>query len=153
MAEESREEKLNRKWQDQLQELRVMQTGAQLTAGFLLTLPFQQPTFDHLSDFQKTIYLLLVALAGFTVLVVVAPVAVHRRLTGEDIKERVVVTAHKCLLVAMLCLALLVAGMLTLIFSVVVSTTTGVVVGLVSLLAAAGLLLVLPGLLSRRDDD
>ncbi len=153
MAEESRTEKLNRKWQDQLQELRVMQTGAQLTAGFLLTLPFQQPTFDHLSDFQKGLYLALVALAGFTVLVVVAPVAVHRRLTGEDIKERVVVTAHKCLMVAMLCLALLVSGMLTLIFSVVLSTTLGVLVGGVSLLIAVALLVVLPQLLSRDDDD
>ena len=152
MAEESRTEKLNRKWQDQLQELRVMQTGAQLTAGFLLTLPFQQPTFDHLSDFQKGLYLALVALAGFTVLVVVAPVAVHRRLTGEDIKERVVITAHKCLLVAMLTLGLLVAGMLTLIFSVVLSTTTGVVLGAITLVLEAGLLVALPELLSRRGD-
>jgi uncharacterized membrane protein YiaA len=152
MAEESRTEKLNRKWQDQLQELRVMQTGAQLTAGFLLTLPFQQPTFDHLSDFQKGLYLTLVTLAGFTVLVVVSPVAVHRRLTGEDIKERVVITAHKCLLVAMLTLGLLVAGMLTLIFSVVLSTTTGVVLGVITLVLEAGLLVALPELLSRRGD-
>ena len=34
-------EKLDRKWGDLLQEPRVMQTGAQLTAGFLLTLPFR----------------------------------------------------------------------------------------------------------------
>ena len=152
MAEESRTEKLNRKWQDQLQELRVMQTGAQLTAGFLLTLPFQQPTFGKLTDFQTGLYLGLVALAGLTVLVVVAPVAVHRRLTGEDIKERVVVTAHKCLMIAMACLGLLVSGMLTLIFSVVLTTTTGVVVGVLSLVIASGLLVVLPQLLSRDDD-
>jgi uncharacterized membrane protein YiaA len=151
MAEESRTEKLNRKWQDQLQELRVMQTGAQLTAGFLLTLPFQQPTFDHLSDFQKGLYLALVALAGFTVLVVVSPVAVHRRLSGEDVKERVVKTAHVCLLVAVVSLALLIAGMLTLIFSVVLSTTVGVVVGAIALVLETGLLIVLPQLLSRDD--
>ena len=151
MAEESREEKLNRKWQDQLQELRVMQTGAQLTAGFLLTLPFQQPTFDHLSDFQTGLYLVLVALAGLTVLVVVTPVAVHRRVTGEDIKERVITTAHRCLLVAMLSLAALVAGMLTLIFSVVLSTTVALVVGCVALALEAGLLIAIPELLSRKD--
>jgi len=152
MSEESRDEKLNRKWQDQLQELRVMQTGAQLTAGFLLTLPFQQPTFSHLTTFQTTVYLALVALAGFTVLVVVSPVAVHRRLTGEDVKERVVITAHKCLRVAMLCLALLVSGMLTLIFSVVLSTTIGVIAGAASLLVAAAALIALPQLMSRDDD-
>ena len=45
--DETREERLDRKWGDMLQELRVMQTGAQLTAGFLLTLPFQ-PKFPGL---------------------------------------------------------------------------------------------------------
>ena len=38
---ESPQEKADRKWGDILQELRVMQTGVQLLAGFLLTLPFQ----------------------------------------------------------------------------------------------------------------
>ena len=42
----------DRKWDDLLQELRVMQTGAQLTAGFLLTLPFQ-PRFADLDDFAS----------------------------------------------------------------------------------------------------
>ncbi|MET0953569.1 MAG: DUF6328 family protein, partial [Aeromicrobium sp.] len=56
---ESAEERLDRKWGDILQELRVMQTGAQLTAGFLLTLPFQ-PSFDDLDSFQRGLYLVLV---------------------------------------------------------------------------------------------
>ena len=33
-------ERLDRNWQDILQELRVIQTGVQLLSGFLLTLPF-----------------------------------------------------------------------------------------------------------------
>ena len=40
-----------------------MQTGAQLTAGFLLTLPFQQ-TFASLDRFQKGLYLFLVLVAA-----------------------------------------------------------------------------------------
>ena len=40
---ETDEEQADRKFADILQELRVMQTGVQLTAGFLLTLPFQRP--------------------------------------------------------------------------------------------------------------
>lgn len=39
--DETPAEQQDRKWVDQLQELRVMQTGVQLIAGFLLTLPFQ----------------------------------------------------------------------------------------------------------------
>ena len=37
---ETRNEKQDRNWDDLLQELRVMQTGTQIIAGFLLTLPF-----------------------------------------------------------------------------------------------------------------
>src|SRR5439155_6937869 len=39
---ESPTERLDRNWNDILQELRVVQTGVQLLTGFLLTLPFQQ---------------------------------------------------------------------------------------------------------------
>src|ERR1041385_6342043 len=92
--DETEEERVDRKWNDLLQELRVMQTGAQLTAGFLLTLPFQQ-SFGSLDDFQKDLYLVLVVLAALTTAVVVAPVAVHRKLSGLHVKERAVTTAHR----------------------------------------------------------
>jgi hypothetical protein len=38
---ETFEERLDRNWMELLQELRVLQTGVQLVAGFLLTLPFR----------------------------------------------------------------------------------------------------------------
>lgn len=38
---ESAIQKLDRNWMELLQELRVLQTGVQILAGFLLTLPFQ----------------------------------------------------------------------------------------------------------------
>ena len=38
---ETREEQLDRNWMELIQELRVLQTGVQILAGFLLTLPFQ----------------------------------------------------------------------------------------------------------------
>ena len=48
---ENASERLDRKWIELLQELRVAQTGVQILAGFLLTLPFQQ-RFKELDDFQ-----------------------------------------------------------------------------------------------------
>ncbi len=39
-TEENRRAELDRNWADLLRELRVTQTGIQLLAGFLLTLPF-----------------------------------------------------------------------------------------------------------------
>src|SRR6476646_7246074 len=92
--DETEEERLDRKWNDLLQELRVMQTSAQLTAGFLLTLPFQQK-FASLNTFQHGLYLALVVLAALTTAMVMTPVAVHRRLSGQHIKERIVDTGHR----------------------------------------------------------
>ena len=46
---ESAVEKLDRNWMELLQELRVLQTGVQILAGFLLTLPFQS-RFETLDE-------------------------------------------------------------------------------------------------------
>ena len=40
--DESAADRLDRNWNELLQELRVMQTGVQILSGFLLTVPFQQ---------------------------------------------------------------------------------------------------------------
>lgn len=136
--DESEDERLDRKWNDLIQELRVMQTGAQLTAGFLLTLPFQS-TFADLSAFQVRLYLTLVLLAAVTTALVMSAVAVHRRLSGEDVKEKVVVAAHRITIGVLLTISLLITGMVLLIFDVVLGSPwsliwTGVVSGVVVLL-------------------
>ena len=149
--DESEVERLDRKWGDLLQELRVMQTGAQLTAGFLLTLPFQD-RFASLDDFQRWLYMSLVLLAALTTALVVAPVAVHRRLSGLHIKERVVRAGHWLIGTALLTLSSLIAGIVLLIFDVVTDRTTAIIAcGAVSLTLAA-LLLALPVLLVRHND-
>src|SRR5665648_414537 len=58
-------ERLDRNWNEILQELRVTQTGIQILTGFLLTVPFQQ-RFAELTDDQRRIYLTLVVLAAVT---------------------------------------------------------------------------------------
>ena len=146
--DESDEERLDRKWTDLLQELRVMQTGAQLTAGFLLTLPFQT-TFQKLDTFQTTLYLVLVMVAALTTAQVMAPVAIHRRLSGEHVKERLVRTAHRLVFGVLASLAVLITGMAVLIFDVVVDRPVALVVGAALAASLAGLLVVLPGRLTR----
>ena len=140
---ETEDERLDRKWGDLLQELRVMQTGAQLTAGFLLTLPFTTK-FPSLDDFQQTLFLVLVIVAALTTAVVITPVAVHRRISGEHVKERLVATAHKLVGVGLTLLAVLVTGIVVLIFDVVVDRTTALVVGGVVAAILASLLIALP---------
>ena len=140
---ETPDEKLDRKWGDLLQELRVMQTGAQLTAGFLLTLPFTTK-FPSLDSFQQTLFLVLVVVAALTTAVVITPVAVHRRISGEHVKERLVKTAHRLVGVGLTLLAVLVTGIVVLIFDVVVDRTTALVTGAAVAVVLAGLLIALP---------
>src|SRR5689334_21999601 len=125
-----------------------MQTGAQLTAGFLLTLPFQQ-RFANLDAFGERLYLVLVLLAAVTTVLVMTPVAVHRRLSGEHVKGRIVESAHRLVYGVLACIGLLVSGMVLLIFDVVVSRTWGVVVAACVLGLVVVLLVVLPSRLAR----
>ncbi|MEJ7794425.1 MAG: DUF6328 family protein [Nocardioides sp.] len=145
---ETDQERLDRKWEDQLQELRVMQTGVQLLAGFLLTLPFQT-AFGDLDSFQRGLFLALVVIAAVTTLSIVMVVSVHRRLSGQYVKERVVATAQVGLLSAITGVALLVTGIATLIFDVVVNRIAALSVGGAVALLAVILLAVVPQALSR----
>jgi hypothetical protein len=149
--DETPEERQDRKWGDILQELRVMQTGAQLTAGFLLTLPFQ-PSFADLDSFQRRLYLGLVLLAALTTALVMTPVAVHRRLSGTHVKERLVLTAHWAMWGVLACISLLLVGMPVLIFDVVVGRSGSLLIGGALGLVLVVLLVVLPHLLTRDRD-
>jgi hypothetical protein len=121
---ESYDEKLDRNWDDLLQELRVVQTGLQLLSGFLLTLPFTQ-IFPGLDHGQKGLYLGLVVLSGLAVGVNLTPIMLHRRVFGEHVKERVVEVGHVLSQVVIAAIAVLIAGTATLIFSVVAGWTAG----------------------------
>jgi hypothetical protein len=137
--EESESERLDRNWDELLQELRITQTGLQLLSGFLLTLPFTQ-IFPSLDERQKGIYLTLVVIAGIAVGVNMTPIMLHRRVFRERAKDRVVAVGHVMIQVVMGAVALMIVGMSVLIFSVVADWTAG-------LFAGAGLALVLGVLL------
>jgi hypothetical protein len=147
--DESHDEKVDRNWGELLQELRITQTGLQLLAGFLLTLPFTQ-VFDSLDDRQKRLYLGLVLVAGLTLGVNMVPVMLHRRLFGEHVKERVVEVGHLVAQVVIAAIAVLVVGMATLIFSLVAGWTAGLLVAAFLALVLGLLLGVLPQRLDPR---
>ena len=107
--DETETERADRKWEDVLQELRVIQTGVQLTAGFLLTLPFQE-RFEDLTTAQRDLYLGLVVLAAAITGLVLAPVAIHRRLSGRHVKPRIVNASHVVMRTVLVLMAVLVAA-------------------------------------------
>jgi hypothetical protein len=148
---ESEAEREDRKYDDLLQELRVIQTSAQLTAGFLLTLPFQQ-RFSDLSTGQERFYLVLVVLAALVTAVVLSPVAVHRQLSGRRVKGRLVEAAHTFVSIALGLLALLATGIVVFVFDVIVDLGTAIIVGAALLALLAALMLALPRMLLARVD-
>lgn len=140
---ETEEQRSDRKWGDLLQEMRVMQTGTQLIAGFLLTLAFQG-RFGELDGYQRGLYLAVVLVALVTTALVISPIAVHRRLSGHHVKHRLVALADVAVRGVLAGIGLLIVGITVLVFDVVVGRTAGQVAGGALLAIVLVLLVLLP---------
>jgi O-antigen/teichoic acid export membrane protein len=148
-------QRMDRNWNELLQELRVAQTGVQILTGFLLTVPFQQ-RFTDLDEYQKDVYLVLVVLAVAATGFIVAPVSLHRILFRRRLKRELVESADRMAQTGLAMLALVLAGSALLLFDVVVGRTAGWVVGALVLVGLAVVWLAVPLRLSRnahRDAD
>jgi hypothetical protein len=142
---ETLDERMDRNWNEILQEQRVTQTGTQILTGFLLAIAFQN-RFSELDRFQQGTYLLLVLAAVLTTILGLAPVNLHRMLFRQHAKKVVVDVAH---------ILLVLVGTVLLIFDVVLDRRSAVIAA-----AATGVVLtaiaVLPQVLRRvrpRDED
>ena len=117
--DETESERMDRNWNEILQELRVTQTGTQILTGFLLTIAFQ-PKFVDLTDFQRTVYLILVSVAAVTTALALAPVSMHRGLFRQHLKKLTVETAHVILRCTLVGVSLVLVGTVLLVFDVTV---------------------------------
>ena len=133
--DETEMERLDRNWNEILQELRVIQTGTQIIVGFLLTLAFQQ-RFTDLDAFQVYVYLALVVVAAAATILGLAPVSLHRTLFRRRAKAAIVTWANRILKITIVVVALTLSGTVLLIFDVVIGRTAGAVAGLATLVAA-----------------
>jgi predicted neutral ceramidase superfamily lipid hydrolase len=146
---ETEVEKLDRNWDELLQELRVVQTGVQILAGFLLTLPFQQ-RFTEIEEVNRRVYLVAFCLTVVATAFLVAPVASHRLLFRKREKATLVAIAHVCARIGLVALALAVTAVAFVIFDVVTGTGGAVVASSAILLLFLVNWLLLPlGLLRR----
>ena len=133
--DETEMERLDRNWNEILQELRVIQTGTQILTGFLLTLAFQQ-RFTDLDQFQVDVYLGLVVVAAAATVLGLAPVSLHRTLFRRKAKAAIVALADRILKVTIVVVALTLSGTILLIFDVVIGRTAGVIAGAITLVVA-----------------
>jgi glucan phosphoethanolaminetransferase (alkaline phosphatase superfamily) len=143
---------MDRNWMELLQELRVLQTGVQLLAGFLLTLPFQS-RFETLDSFQVNLYLANVALAALTTALILLPVSVHRRLFRLRLKATLVSSADRIAKVALAGVGLLSVGTSAMVFDVTAGRTAGLTAGAVLLGALLILLVYVPARLRQRANE
>lgn len=115
---ETDDQRLDRNWNELLQELRVVQTGVQILTGFLLTLPFTQP-FAELSDLQQRVYLSVLAGSVLATGLLVAPVAFHRVLFRHGLRTWIVRRADQCAKAGLSALALTIVGVVWFVFDIV----------------------------------
>jgi O-antigen/teichoic acid export membrane protein len=123
-------ERADRNFSDLLEELRVAQTGVQILVAFLLTIPFQQG-FPKLSPALRRVYdgtLTSAVLAG---VLLIAPVAFHRAVFREHLKERLVLASHRLAVAGLALLAVALIGSVTLALSFASGWALGLVVGAV----------------------
>jgi len=142
---EDPKERVTRKWNEMLQELRVAQTGVQVLTGFLLTVPFSS-RFGDLDQFDKVVYLTVVSSSILAAGLLIAPVAFHRVLFGQSEKEWLVNAANRSAQAGLTMLAVTMTGVMMLVFSVVVDRTAAYIASGLTIAVLAGLWLVVPAL-------
>lgn len=148
--EETAVEKADRNWNDILQELRSVQTGTQIITGFLLAVAFQ-PTFKDLEAYEVGLYLVLVVLAGCATVLGLAPIIMHRQAFGRRRKPQLVRSANRMLLALLVVVSLLAAGVVSLVFDVVVSRAAGFVALGLSLVVLLVFWTVVPSIARRQE--
>ncbi|MFV0131923.1 DUF6328 family protein [Streptomyces sp. HMX87] len=117
--QESARERVNRRWNEILQETRVAQTGVQILFGFLLSVAFT-PYFHKLETFDHVVYVITVILGASGTGALIAPVSIHRFLSGQRMKDHIVNVAGRLMVCGMVLLALTIGGTLLLLLHVVV---------------------------------
>jgi hypothetical protein len=87
--QESVAQRADRNIVELVQELRVVGLGVQVLFGFLLSLPFTM-RFTKLNGTQRDLYLTSLVLAALATMLLIGPVAYHRLVFRQGMKEQLV---------------------------------------------------------------
>lgn len=149
---ETEHERLERRWSEQLSELRVAQTGTQIMTGFLLTIPFQ-PLFESTTTLEKALYLGLIVTATLATVMAIAPVSFHRILFGyPGAKARIVAVTQNLMRIALTLVALVLSGTIALVFNLVLDAAAGLIGFVVALVLILAIWAVLPLRMMRKHE-
>jgi Family of unknown function (DUF6328) len=148
---ETESERLDRNYNELLQELRVAQAGVQILFAFLLTLAFTQ-RFGETTSFQRGTYVVTMLLAAGAAALLIAPVAFHRIVFRRRQKDDLVDAANRQALGGLVLLLLAINGAVLLILDVVLGAPEAFLLAGLTTLWFAALWFALP-LASRARSD
>jgi uncharacterized membrane protein len=106
---ETEAERLDRNFDELLQELRVSQAGTQILFAFLLGVSFTTP-FQHSGPFVHLVYSVTLLLCVIATALFIAPVALHRTLFGRGRKGPLVKVSSRLALAGLHVLLLAISG-------------------------------------------
>ena len=147
--DEDRTERINRELIELLNELRVALPGVQVLFAFLLAVPFAQG-FTRVTDFQRALFFVVMALTAVSLAFLIAPSSWHRLRFRHGDKERILRASNLMSIAGLAFLALAMTGAVMLIADFIYSPTLTIVSGVGAALVFAILWYALP-LLGPRD--
>ncbi|MFI6829510.1 MULTISPECIES: DUF6328 family protein [unclassified Kribbella] len=118
--DESSGERLDRHWNELLQELRLAQTGTQILFAFLLSIAFQN-AFQAADTFTHLVYACTLIASALAVALFLAPISLHRIVYRQGLRDRLVTIADYLLRAGLVFLVTAVCGGVLLALDVVVS--------------------------------
>jgi len=142
-SDEDRAERVNRELIELLNELRVALPGVQVLFAFLLAVPFAQG-FTRVTEFQRALFFVVMALTAVSAALLIAPSAWHRLRFRQEDKERILRASNKMSIGGLGFLALAMTGALMLIADFIYSPTLTIISGAAALIVFGMLWYVLP---------
>ncbi|MDQ6937789.1 MAG: DUF6328 family protein [Actinomycetota bacterium] len=141
--EETAAERIDRNYAEQLQELRVVETGVQILFAFLLGIAFQQ-RFTQTDGFQRAVFVVTLLASALSIAILVAPVALHRFTFHAGRKDELVARTNTYAIAGLAALALSICGAVLLVCDWVVNRPFAVAVTAVLALVLGALWFAVP---------
>ncbi|MER7247470.1 DUF6328 family protein [Kribbella sp. NPDC000426] len=144
-------ERLDRHWNELLQELRLVQTGTQILFAFLLGIAFQNQ-FHTTDGFTHAVYAATLIAAALAVALLLAPVAFHRFLYRKGMRDSLVTITDRLARGGMVFLVAAICGGVLIALDVVLPRPAAIAVVAAVLLWFATFWLALPAYIRSRSD-
>jgi hypothetical protein len=152
MAQETKEERLNRELIELLNELRVALPGVQVLFAFLLTLPFTNG-WPRLGQTERVMYFVALMLAAVASGFLIAPSAHHRLRFRRRDKEQLVLWGNRMAQCGLVSLALAIAASIAVIADFIYGEAIGLPLASAALVFLAALWFGVPRLYGAGVDD